>query len=243
MLSAEPEGLGVSSSQIIVSGFLGAGKTRLIEALSGQGLTLVEADGLAGPGTVGPVVTVADGVNLPACLADADLSPLIRHQIEAANLVVISRGDVADISQARTALSELTAAPILETAAIDDLHEAISNLAREPVRTTCTPSIDRDFATWTYQGPAVLTAEALEQFLAARPKGAYRIEGKARGAAGGIDVQVFGRGRQTARIDQPAETRLTARGLKSRLRPLDMDLAFSEAVVASSYRRGVIACR
>ena len=235
----------MSSPRIVVSGFLGAGKSHLVTRLQSLGASCVEKDGvdpMTSRDLAVPVVTVVDGANFSACLQDPDIAPLIQAQVAAASVVLISRADVADVSSARAALSEFVNVPVIvgEDA---DLGSVLADLSPKPLSMAKGDAPTVACSTWTYEGSAVLTQDALDAFLAARPKGAYRIEGRVRGASKGIEVQVFGRGRQTSGTEQPADTSLKARGLASRFRPSDMDLAFSEAVIASSYRRGVIACR
>ena len=237
-----------SSRKVIVSGYLGAGKSHLIARLAdGGAVDAVEANALEVPATAGsgdaPVLVVVDGVNLTAVLDDPLVAPLVRAQIGAADAAFVSRGDVADVSAARAALAHWPSLSVPESDEIDALVGVLADLSGS-VRSGATP-LDHsgDFATWSYSGSAVLTDATLDEFLASRPKGAYRIFGKVRGPSKGIDIQVFGRGRQTAPVAQPKESTLTAIGPALRFRPSEMDLAFSTAVVAASYGRGIIACR
>ena len=234
--------------RVVLWGYLGAGKSHLAARLRASGLTdVVEMGALDVPGTSTPaeavILTVLDGVNLVACLDDPAVRPLIRAQIDAADALFISRADVADVSPAARMLVDSESARLLSAETDAALAEAVSTLKPpEAARQSTMPSSSK-YAQWTYRGPAVLTGDALEQFFANRPKGAYRIRGEVRGASKGVDVQVFGRGRQLAPIAQPEETVLSATGLASRFSVAEMDLAFSSAVVAASYGRGVIACR
>ena len=233
---------------IVVSGYLGAGKSHLAMRLRGAGLKdVIEADALEDPSAVAPgsalILTVLDGANLPACLDDPEIAPLLRGQIARADALFISRSDVADVSAAAGKLDNGEASRLLAAASDEDLVALLRALEPSPKDGSGDVMGNRDYVHWSYRGAAVLTGEALDRFLADRSKGAYRISGQVRGSSQGTEVQVFGRGRQTAPVAQPDETILTATGLASRFRPADMDLAFSGAVVAASYGRGIIACR
>ncbi|MEM7190623.1 MAG: hypothetical protein AAF439_13510 [Pseudomonadota bacterium] len=229
-------------SRIVVTGFLGAGKSRIAQRLGGD-MPIDDGDGISvpvgGPGT--RIVAVVDGANVEACLSDPLMGAIIRAQIAAADVIVLSRGDVVDIRPVQRLIEPLTSQPILDAHRDAIAAEVIAGL---PAGTSAAAASFADqFVEWGYRGPAILTQAAAEQLLADRPEGAWRIAGVVRVPDGGMDLQVFGRGRQVTKVDAPEETVLRAIGPRQTFREKGMDLAFSEAVMTSAYDQGVIACR
>lgn len=259
---------------ICVTGFLGAGKSHAAEMLAPgrvaaigapddlpaalavsdeAGPAVLELDGLGTasvlvghlpPGTVPRVIAVADGVNLCACLRDPTRAPLIEAQLGAADVIVLSRGDIRDVGDAREALASRFEAPVIDIAADGlSVEEVMRASCRDAWRDAPPVDMKGDFRVWSYAGAAILTPEAAEAFLKGRPAGSYRISGQARLPSGGLDLQVYGRGRQTAGCPAPEETRIVAIGQRPDFSKRAMDLAWSEAVMQSSYQTGAIACR
>lgn len=253
---------------IIVSGFLGAGKSRLIETIAASSAIsenravrdrdseaiVIEACGLRHPNTEAArfenagdvrIVTVVDAVNLRSCLDDSEKAALIKAQILAADCVVLARTDVVDPAEARSKVAAITNAPIIDnkttpaTLAAILTARKISIAAGKPAFSDSSES----YARWSYSGPGVLTPEAVDAFLAARPRAAYRVFGQVMCPAKGIAIDVVGRMRQTTAIGSPDETTITAIGAKSAFSIRAMDLAFTEAIVNASYAMGRIACR
>ena len=236
---------------ITVAGFLGAGKSalaaRLREALPGR--AVVEAGGgdLPSAGAAGPVVAVADAANLPGCLGDTLVGPLVAAQLRAAGLVVLSRTDLVPAGPALDALAGVTDAPVVEAPPGDlpaGLAERIGALggAQNP-GPAGPPAAPVRFAEWRYAGPATIRAPALEALLERRPPGLYRLSGLVRGGNGGFEVETVGRLRQTRPIPQPAETVLLAVGPRGRFRPDRMALAFSDAVATAGWLSGLFGHR
>ncbi len=249
-----------TSLTVIVSGFLGAGKSRIVATLARASETLagpdrariIEADALCdpvtgahglSPGAEVVVVTAADAVNLEACLDDATCAPLITTQLRAADCVALTRTDAVDSSGARAALATLVDAPVIDAAEAPITLEAV--LAGRRPRAAAGDPVDmrNAFCSWNYRGPAILEPTPAAELLRDRPAGVYRLSGLARTGSAGIDLQVFGRGRQTQTVAQPDETWITAIGPRAVFRPRAMDWAFSQAVAASAYLTGMISCR
>lgn len=237
---------------ITVAGFLGAGKSalaaRLREALPGR--AIVEAGGgdlPAAEGATGAVVAVADAANLPGCLGDALVGPLVAAQLRAAGLVVLSRTDLVPAGPALDALAGVTDAPVVEAPPGDlpaGLVERIGALggAQNPCPAG-PPAAPVRFAEWRYAGPATIREPALEALLEARPPGLYRLSGRVRSGKIGFEVEAVGRLRQTRPILQPAETLLVAIGPHARFRPDRMALAFSDAVASAGWLSGLFGHR
>jgi len=191
------------------------------------------------------IVTVVDAVNMIACLQNSTHSEVIRAQLLASDCVVLARGDVIDPADARAAVAEIASSPILEAQPAALSLAEVLGAGKSPRTGLSERPIDRsgDYAIWTYRGPGVMTPEAAEAFLRDRPKATYRINGRVKTSAGGMDLQLVGRARQTTRIAPPDETVIIAAGTKPGFNSRDMDWAFSEAMIASSYAMGKIACR
>jgi len=268
-------GSGVRFGGVVVGGFLGAGKSRIVTALGGtptgctdltslveaaaarvgrpaavgaRGYPVIGAHGLWDPAALAPgpdmrVVTAVDAMNASAGLTDPTSGPLIAAQIRSADVVILTRGDVVDPADIRARVTDLTSAPILEGFDADTIEAALAGTSRRRATARSSRDLTDKFRIWSYRGEAVLTAEAARGFVKERRFGIYRLVGRVRTPESGLALEVIGRGRQADAIEMPPQTALVAIGLKGFLRSSDLDLAFSEAVVASSYRRGIIAWR
>ena len=216
---------------IEVTGFLGAGKTRVVAALRDAGIAAQELDGRIAPDGLVPALAVADAVNLAAQLEDPVIGPLVRAQIRAAGQIVISRGDVVQAQPARALVKDLTSAPIADAPSTATDGAAVSPVFQAMDLT------DR-FAEWSYDGPAQIRAAQLDDLLARRPAGIYRMAGVVLTDKGPVEIQIAGRVRQTIGHAQADETRLRAIGLKSQFNVAEMDLLFGEEVAAASAAAG-----
>ncbi len=218
---------------------------------------VIEASGVAQPQRIADaalaepelapagVVTLVDAANLPALLRDSRIGAQATEQICAAGLVVITKADLVDPGTARSAVSDLTDAPVIEAAhgavPIDMLFDApASKHPMQPATGTDHPTL---YERWSYAGPAEISAERLEAFLAERPAGTYRIKGFVRCGSDGLEVHLAGRIHQTRKIPLPEETRLVAIGLKPEFQRFEMDRAFMEAVTDSARLSGFFSCR
>lgn len=253
---------------IIVSGFLGAGKTRLIETIAASSrisesrepldldaeAIVIETCGLRHPNTEAErfehagdvrIVTVVDVVNLLACLDDGAMADLITLQIQAADCVVLARTDIVDPAEARAKIAAITDAPVIDNKTAPATLAAIFDARMAPLtrRKSTISDLSSSYARWSYSGAGVLTPEAVDTLLAGRPRGAYRIFGQVMCPSHGIAIDVIGRVRQTLAIGSLNKTTITAIGAKSTFSPRAMDVAFTEALVDASYSTGRIACR
>ena len=229
---------------ILITGFLGAGKSAVRGHLANRtDATIIEVPGLQTPTPTDPapraIIGVADAANLVQGLADPVLGPLLTAQIQAADLIVLTRSDLTAPGPAQKALAELTDQPIIDAPFGD------TDLALPPHRGTPITPVDLSdqFVTWSYQGPATLTHIQAELLLEHRPKGITRISGTVRTDQGGLDLQLAGQVRQTIPIDDPGETTLTAIGRKGTFRKMEMDLTFGERTAASAHLTGLFSHR
>ncbi|MEM0989647.1 MAG: hypothetical protein AAGK00_12250 [Pseudomonadota bacterium] len=227
-------------SAVQVTGYLGAGKSTLAAHLSAEGVATNEVPALMAPAAGARVIAVVDAANLITCLADPLVAPLIRAQITGAGLVVVSRGDIIDAGPAVSAAKELATCPVLEApmGKVDPLRTGYMSES-----TTATPmDLTDQFTRWDYEGPAKLRPEALEQLMAERPAGTYRMWGTALTTKGTLAVEIAGQVRQTASAED-TKTRLSAVGPRGVFRPEEMTLAFAEAASQSAFMAGMFGHR
>jgi G3E family GTPase len=234
------------TGKVWVTGFLGAGKSSLIRHADVD-VGLEELGGMIDPTSVaGPedhVITVVDAINFEACVADPIFGSLVRRQIAAASLNVVTRGDVIDVAPVLEAVKALTRAHVVSAPFGEVSAEVFSDLNSQPILVEVPVDITKRFAEWTYQGPAVLSTQSVERLLEYRPDGIYRLSGVARVQGGGLDMQVTGRTRQITPVAAPEQTDLKAIGARERFRVSEMDIAFAEAVAASAQASGIFSWR
>lgn len=241
---------------IIVTGFLGAGKTALTEHLVGKlgtdPIDILEVNGLTTAAKkisdisndptrrVHSVIALADAANLPGMIEDHIAGPLIAAQIASADAVVITRSDVTEATPTQEAIAKLTDGPVIIAP-----HAQIAPADLPQHADTSVPDIDLtpEFETWDYTGPATLQSDQAEALLERRPKGVYRIAGQVKTDQGGLDLQLIGRARQITKIDRPTETRLHALGPKANFRRFEMDSVFSTYAAASAHLSGLLGHR
>ena len=235
----------MTAEAVIVTGFLGAGKSCVVRGIQALGHDAREMPGLQAPGaTMGGqsarVIAVVDGANAKRHLSDPLIAPLVTRQIASAGLVIVSRGDLAGVSDVVSEVSAMTSAPVvdvvqgaIETTQIDALMpQALADPQPED-------DLTEAFETWHYSGPVTLRQDHAELLVAERPDGIERVAGIVRTKNGGVELQVAGRLRQTLDVARPAQTELSVIWPKGTVRRSDMDLWFTEAVVDSGHRRGL----
>lgn len=236
---------GPMADPILVTGFLGAGKSTLVSHLREiLGVVAEEMDGLSDPATCqpAPMICAADAVNIARWLDDPLCAPLVRQQITCAGLVVLLRSDLVDPTTAQETLAALTKEPVVTTPFGVVTAHTLSNLVPRP-RSEQVGDLTSDFAEWSYVGSAILQSGLLETVLERRPKGIYRLSGVVRTPEGGLEVDTVGRSRQTKLVERPADTELRARGPKTLFNPTDMDIRFAEAVSDSISQSGAFSYR
>ena len=238
---------------IVITGFLGTGKSALAEHLRNElagpeAPSVMEVPGLRTchpelsqcPPWGGIVLATVDAANLETMIADEVTGGLVAAQIASADAIVLTRSDIVEPDTAWAILAGLSDAPVLVAP-----FGRIDPGALPEAQGRAAPQVDltAEFTEWSYRGPAMLSAEQAEVFLEKRSRGVYRIRGHALTAQGGLDLQLSGRVRQIAPIDAPDETCLTALGPKVRFRRSDMDVLFSECAAASAQRAGIFSWR
>lgn len=233
---------------VLVTGFLGAGKSTIAKHLSSAGdASPVEVSGLLTGGSFDrsnwvprSVICAVDAANLQAQLDDPQLQGLVRAQIAEADLLVLTRTDLVEAAPALNLLKALT-----DTDIIAEPFGKVPSDALPLVRTREWSAVDLtdQFTSWSYDGPAKITPENAEAFLADRPAGVYRLCGVASSGTKGLELELAGRVRQTKPLKKAASTHLTALGLKRRFHVHDIDAVFSEKVAASVSRASLFGYR
>ena len=187
---------------------------------------IVEASGIADPAKIAAValaepelryagiLTVADGLNLPALLGDPAIAPQLQGQLGCADLIAVSKTPADDTPIAKA----LRNVGVAHWVCADD-DAAVNAFLFDDA----TPKQPRDagaphpsYAQWSDPAPAPMTRAEIEQRLATRPSGIVRLKGivpAPEGAAWEIHVV----GRQSAITTRPVETRfgVTALGISS----------------------------
>ncbi len=230
---------------LLVTGFPGAGNSRLIAQLSGDiipAFSMAEADGLEttpdatsrieaeSDHSVGAVIVVADAVNLANVLATEHSGEFARSQIAAADLAVIARADIVDSAPVQEAIAEITSALVIDARELT--RETMDQLTPHPR----SPAMAAPDATrWSYQGAAQLRGRDIDGILEQRPPGLYRLHGEVRTEDGGFAIEIVGRARETRRIEDPGETYLTALSPGCVVDRRTIELWFTEAVAASTH--------
>lgn len=238
--------MAIVTQRVLVCGLPGVGKTTLVDRLSAEGMDAQELTGLTAPaaeasGETMRVVTVVDCANFARQIEDGVTGQLLRRQIEAAGVIVLSRGDLADPAPVHAWLANAGAFSVVEP---NDAMWALQNLA--PVVLGPTDPADdfrHAFGTWIYRGPAKLGLARAERLAEERPKGLIRLQGQILTEQGGLEIQVAGRVRQTRTVLAPTETELSAIWPKAVMRLSEVESWFAEAVADSSHAMGMFGYR
>ncbi|MEM7287769.1 MAG: GTP-binding protein [Actinomycetota bacterium] len=170
---------------------------------------VIELSGVADPRRVMPwasspgfrldgVVVIIDTTTFAEREADPSTGPHVRAQVEAADLLVLSKLDLADlrhVDEVKTRLAEL--AP--ETAVVRGGPSAAAGMLDAGTRragdVAITPpaTLFDAHRTWTVPLPAAATVEQLHRLVADLPPDVVRAKGVADGADGGrLLIQVVG---------------------------------------------------
>lgn len=181
---------------------------------------IIEASGIAEPRRIaeaakaepelryGGIVTVVDAQNFLQAEADAQVGPQVRGQIEAADLLVISKSAGKD-EQLLQRLAELS--PTTPMFAQEARLNAL--LLQNPQDIHRANAAHAEFAQWSYQGARTMTFEQISQKMATPPVGVFRIKGTVRaGEDEAWEVHLVGRSVDIRPASPVSETRLVAIG-------------------------------
>lgn len=180
-----------------------------LERVPRPDMLVIEASGVSQPRAIAQaalaepdmryagIVTLADAVNLPGLIADAQVGAQIAAQLAAADLVVLTKTDLADPAPARAAIRGLTGAPVvlgLRGAVAADLLLGLDAPAPDAAPAAHDHHHGTDFASWSYRGNAAPDRKALDRLLADPPPGVYRMKGRLRLDDGsGAEFHLVGR--------------------------------------------------
>ncbi len=203
---------------------------------------VIEASGVAQPAKIaaaalaepdlsgGGIVTLVDAANIANLLADRLIGAQVTEQIESADLLILTKTDLADGAVARGVLAKHSQSPIVEAehgkVPIDLL------LDRPPSQVTPKAAHhhhDALYASWSYAGPERVDLAALKALLERPPSGLYRLKGQVLlSAKGGLEVHLVGRHASLTPCAEPDETRLVGIGPRP---------AFDPAALGAAWRR------
>ncbi|MBN9512360.1 MAG: GTP-binding protein [Alphaproteobacteria bacterium] len=149
---------------------------------------VVEASGVADPGRIADlaeleprlqrdgVIVLVDGVDVRERAADRRLSDTVERQIQAADLLILNKIDIApDLDTTRDWLCQQTAAPILEACHAGVPLELMFGLDRHGVTADTAPPTC--FASWSYTWRDPLPRKVLMDLLQDARRGVLRAKG------------------------------------------------------------------
>ncbi|THH37070.1 GTP-binding protein [Aliishimia ponticola] len=194
---------------------------------------IIEASGIADPAkiagvartepelTYAGIVTVVDGLHFTDLLEDAQIAPQLESQVAVADLVYLSKAMGAEVQDRLTALGAPTV--LTNRADVAPLIWSLSGDAPE------TDGRHAHFTKWVHQGTAGFTRAELEQKLAARPAGLYRLKGFVRG---GWEVQIVGKTVDIRARDGVEATTLVGIGPEGHVTTPDIDAWWAAPLMA-----------
>ncbi|MFV0473255.1 MAG: CobW family GTP-binding protein [Pikeienuella sp.] len=205
---------------------------------------VIEASGVAQPDKIAAaahaepemrycgVVAMADAANIADLVADRRIGPQVAQQLRAADLVLVTKTDLAPLDRARKLLAKLTAAPVLAAprgaGPVDLILDAP---ARAPHGAPGHEDHGALYRSWSAEGGEGSRA-ALEAFLNDPPEGLYRFKGRLRLAGGGaVEAHLVGRTWEIARAEA-GETRVVAIGVAPEFSREAMARAWAGVVAA-----------
>lgn len=163
---------------------------------------LIEASGIADPAKIAAVslaekdlrysgiVTVADGANVAAQLADPRIGAQVKGQLCAADLIVVSKREPAEVASA------LQNEGLNAWASATDLATITATLfvnAQLPDSPTSVNSAHPAYVQWSDTSPAPMSKDALEKRLSSCPNGLLRVKALLPDTSEGIwEVHVVG---------------------------------------------------
>ncbi len=189
---------------------------------------VIEASGVAQPAKIamaaqaepelalGGIVTLVDAANIATLLADPLIGGQVAEQIESADLLILTKTDIADETAARAAIAEHSASPVVVArhgAVPADLLLGLPGGGSLPE-----PAHLHHYelyASWSYAGRDRVTLATFRQLLERPPSGLYRLKGRVLLRGGGaLEAHLVGRQASITPCPEPEETRLVAIGPK-----------------------------
>lgn len=190
---------------------------------------IIEASGIADPLRIATVaraepdldyagiVTVVDGAQIDAMIADALIAPQVCSQIACADCLVVSKtGISAGLKQMLAEINPRVVPVATGQFAFADI--LLPDRQLDVGQTVPHPA----YTTWCYSGMTSFERDVLSDVLTNRPESLYRVKGQVRGAGSvGYLVQVAGLTIEITEINQPETTQLLGIGLAAQISPED----------------------
>lgn len=191
---------------------------------------VIEASGIADPAAIaaavravpdldyGGIVTLVDAGNIDTLLDDPTVAAQVQQQIQAADLVLVTKADeVPDTLAAR--LKTLGARPPVVPG---DAPQAQLLFDVVPLPHGRPPAAHPSYAAWQHDSDIVLDRRALGDKLEARPEGLYRLKGFVLTTDGAYEIHAVGRFMQ-ARRTKADRTTLVGLGPAARVTQAEIE--------------------
>lgn len=200
---------------------------------------VIEASGVAQPEKIAAaaqaepemhyqgIVTLADAANIAGLLDDPEIGAQIRDQIAVADLIALTKTDLAAADKAETLIGTISKAPIVHAphGRLDAnlLHD---NAAPATASPATTHTHGQTYKSWSTSG-GILDRAAVKSLLSDPPSGLYRFKGRLALTDGSwAEAHLVGRTWQLTPCAPADETRAVAIGLASRFDPDDFARAW-----------------
>jgi G3E family GTPase len=194
---------------------------------------LIEASGVAQPAKIaavaqaepemryGGVVTMVDAMNITAQLADPMIGAQVADQLRNADLLLVTKSDLAEFDAAQNAVAVFSKSPVLVApsgaVSIDLILERPE--MEDPIAAGYPDehnhNHEQQYASWSATGGTV-DHDRLVALLNDPPEGLYRLKGQlVRETGAGIEAQLVGRTWSIHETGNVAETKIVAIGIAS----------------------------
>ena len=206
---------------------------------------VIEASGVAQPEKIAAaahaepemrysgVVTLADAANIADLLADAEIGQQVQAQLAVADLVVLTKSDLASAGAAQALIAGITNAPIIaaDHGAVD-VDFLLERPEAEPLTTGGAQAHGAMYASWQATGGRA-NRDALKALLADPPPGLYRLKGRiALDTGDWAEVHLVGRTHALTQAPDARETRVVAIGLAGRFDAGAFEIAWQACLSA-----------
>ncbi len=192
---------------------------------------VIEASGIADPAAIAQttreerelgyagILTLVDGQNIAAQLADPQIAPQVIQQITVADLVVMTKTDKIDpdLSAKLVALGARAPVQLPQT----DLGALLFDLPPSQGARDTAPHAH--YTTWSHVSDHQYDRRALGEKLFDRPEGLYRLKGQVLTNDGPYEVHIVGQSVEARRIPSAEQTVLVGLGLAGRLRSEEVE--------------------
>lgn len=188
---------------------------------------LIEASGVADPQKIAAaahaepemrycgVVAMADAANIAALLRDPMIGGQVAEQLRGADLILVTKTDLAPLDKALAAIREYSAAPALDAPRAEVPVDLVLDAASAaPAASGGAHHHDAVYRSWSSEGGRV-ERDGLLALLNAPPPGLFRFKGRiALQDGGAIEAHLVGKTFEISSIDETT-TRVAAVGLAS----------------------------